>query len=64
MCQVNVMDTLSRLSHDTDSEVAMVRSHFGSWFKFYSVAYPLKVALFFSNAAGRGYFLRFDRCRN
>lgn len=23
--QVNVMDTLSRLSHDTDSEVAMVR---------------------------------------
>lgn len=24
--QVNVMDTLSRLSHDTDSEVAMVRT--------------------------------------
>lgn len=23
--QVNVMDTLSRLSHDTDSEVAMVK---------------------------------------
>ena len=57
------MDTLSRLSHDTDSEVAMVRSHFGSRFKFYSVAYPLKVVCF-SNAAGCGYFLRFDGCWN